>query len=106
MLDIDIDQIREEYESERPIYEAFSRFVYEKIDQEIRQRGIKVSNIQYRAKEVESYIKKALRPKYSGQQINISDKAGVRVVVTYSDLVQEISSLIPDIFIVKKSKTN
>jgi ppGpp synthetase/RelA/SpoT-type nucleotidyltranferase len=102
MLDIDIDQIREKYESERQLYKAFANFVYEKINEEIRLRGIKVSDIQYRAKEVESYVKKVLRPKYSGKQINISDKAGVRIIVTYFDLVQEISSLISEVFVVRK----
>lgn len=104
MIHLNPDQLREDYIKQRPLYEEFAAHVHNVLEREIRIRNIKVFSIVHRAKEVDSFVKKAIRKKYSSPLSEIKDKAGVRLIATYFNALSELSVLINEIFQVHKSE--
>lgn len=89
-----IDSLEKRYKQERLEYQKFADHVKNILTITTQRRKVNCY-IEARAKEVDSFIKKALLKNYSYEEIN--DKAGVRVIVTYQedlpDLVKNIHSI-------------
>lgn len=98
MLNFDLEELKELYNQQRPRYESFAKHIEHSINRELRQRKINFIEIKSRVKEVDSFLKKAIRKKYSSPIEQIRDKAGVRVTVTYPETIKEVSSVIDEIF--------
>ncbi|MGJ3250892.1 MAG: hypothetical protein ACFE0J_07145 [Elainellaceae cyanobacterium] len=102
MINLDPDALREAYEKQRPLYKEFASYVCDVLDREIRQRNIRVLSVKHRAKEVESFVRKALRQQYFSPINEITDKAGVRVTTVYLNSLKHISNLVSEKFLVHK----
>ena len=94
---IDREELRRQWEAERPLYDRLSKLVKMQIQRESQQRGI-YCTVTSRVKETDSFIKKAVRKSYSDPYYDIRDKAGVRVVCTYRDSLPQIEGLTNDLF--------
>lgn len=97
----DLEVLREQWLREKPLYERFAVFVRDLIREEARSRGI-ICTVEHRTKHVASLLKKALRKPYVAPYDEITDKAGVRAVVTYHELLPQMEELIRGTFEVLK----
>lgn len=94
------DLLRQRYESERPTYEKLADFVQKELKQQLLQDGISCM-LEARAKEVESFLRKALLKSYTSPLAQIKDKAGVRIILTYSDDLERVKEVIAQSFLVQ-----
>jgi ppGpp synthetase/RelA/SpoT-type nucleotidyltranferase len=81
-----LEDLAQEYAAEQPRHERLAQVVAAKCKEAVARQGI-LCDVSHRAKEVDSFVKKALRldragkPKYGDPLRQITDKAGVRVIV-------------------------
>ena len=96
----------EEFTRKRDLYEHFAWAVRDILADAIEPRGLKVNEIQCRAKEIKSLGKKAItpseqnpeEPKYKNPMSDITDLAGVRVITFFPSTVQTVCQLIQEEF--------
>src|SRR5258708_38555837 len=93
----DLDSLRLRYQAERPRYLALANEVAALLTAATRQGGLHC-DIDPRAKEVGSFLKKVLRKDYSSPWDDIHDKAGVRVITVYESQVGEVEKIILQLF--------
>lgn len=96
---IDSEALRERWLSERQLYDEFARYVAARLEAAVRRHGIACS-VQARAKDVASFLKKALRKRYASPFEEIGDKAGVRLIVTYHDTLAAVEGIVRSEFVV------
>jgi ppGpp synthetase/RelA/SpoT-type nucleotidyltranferase len=96
----------EEYSRKRELYEDFSWTVRDILADAIEERALKTNEIQCRAKEIKSFLKKAKtpsdqnpeEPRYKNPIPDITDLAGVRVITFFPSTIQGIRQLIQEEF--------
>lgn len=106
-------EAREGYESVRGLYEAFARKLAEVLEDCLSERTIVVHSVTHRAKDPESFERKAGQPspdnptvaKYKNPLNDITDKAAVRIITYFLSTVEEISKIISKQFEVIEKTT-
>lgn len=98
----------EQYAMKRTLYEEFAWEIENILTEAIEARGLKkkINVIQSRAKEEQSFEKKAItpseqnpdEPKYENPMTDITDLAGVRVITFFPSTVNEVCQLIQEEF--------
>lgn len=96
----------EEFGRMRELYENFAWAVRDILGDAIETRGLKVNEIQSRAKDVKSFGAKVMiptelnpfEPKYRNPLSDITDLAGVRVITFFPRTVTEVCQLIREEF--------
>ncbi len=96
----------EQFARKRELYEDFASAIRDILADAIKTRGLKVNEIQFRAKEVKSFGKKAMtpneqnpeEPKYKNPMSDITDLAGVRVITFFPSTVHEVCQLVQEEF--------
>jgi ppGpp synthetase/RelA/SpoT-type nucleotidyltranferase len=81
------------YEAERPRFEALAKRIEAALDRDLGAAGV-YCEVSSRAKEVRSFVKKALREDYADPLSEIGDKAGVRVIVPYLEDVARVETVV------------
>jgi ppGpp synthetase/RelA/SpoT-type nucleotidyltranferase len=81
------------YEAERPRFEALAGRIEAALERDLGSAGV-YCEVSSRAKEVGSFVKKALREGYVDPLVEIGDKAGVRVIVPYLEDVRRVESVV------------
>ncbi len=94
-MSTDLEAIRKEWIKERETYKELARTVAERLTSLLERHNV-VPRITYRAKETASLLKKSLS-KSIGYE-DITDKAGVRVVVKFEDQVEPVNRVIESSF--------
>ena len=92
----------EQYGRRRDLYRDFAETVMYILADSIRTRGLRVNDIQFRAKELESFGKKATtpneqnseEPKYRNPLADITDLAAVRVITFFPRTVDEVGQCV------------
>jgi ppGpp synthetase/RelA/SpoT-type nucleotidyltranferase len=84
------------YEAERPRFEALAKRIDAALRRGLRSAGV-YSEVSSRAKEIGSFVKKALREGYADPLAEIGDKAGVRVIVPYLEDVRRVEEIVEEI---------
>jgi putative GTP pyrophosphokinase len=92
----------DQYSKKRQLYDDFTVEIENILRQAIETRGLKINDIQGRAKSEESFGKKAatpseqdpVKPKYTNPMKEITDLAGVRVITFFPSTVEQIDALI------------
>jgi len=92
----DYGAIHDAYASERPTYVALAELIGRELERRLQALGLEVI-VQWRAKDLLSFTKKALRGGYVDPLAEIGDKAGVRVIVHYLDDVGAVEAAVGDI---------
>jgi ppGpp synthetase/RelA/SpoT-type nucleotidyltranferase len=89
------DYIRE-YQQRYPIYSRFSQKTHDLLRELIEHEEIKIHIIECRPKDVSSFSEKIRRPgkSYNNPLVELSDLAGVRVIVYYQDDISRIGEII------------
>ena len=96
----------EQFTRKRELYEDFAWVVRDILADATKTRGLKVNEIQCRAKEIKSFGKKAItpneqnpeEPKYNNPMADITDLAGVRVITFFPSTVNEVCQLVQQEF--------
>jgi ppGpp synthetase/RelA/SpoT-type nucleotidyltranferase len=91
-----IDNIVKEFEYKRQTYIDFGKKLSEFLKLELKKVGIDDAIIKDRAKGVDEFSKKIVRPgkKYSDPLSQITDLTGVRIIVYYTDLIKTVEEII------------
>jgi len=96
----------EQYGRKRDLYEDFAKAVRDVLADAIRVRGLRINDIQYRAKGLESFGKKVTtpteqnpqEPKYKNPVGDVTDLSGVRVITFFPRTVDQVCQCIQDEF--------
>ncbi|MEK4131622.1 hypothetical protein NYE67_18520 [Solibacillus sp. FSL W8-0474] len=91
-------QLKEWYEEIRPLYEMLGKKVKDIIEDMLSEGGIQVHSIDFRAKEVDSFVKKAIKDKYTYPQEEIHDLVGIRVITFVKSDVIKVCDVIKPLF--------
>ena len=94
-FDSNTEALKQRYAQERSEYQKFADHIKSILAKTTRKRKV-VCTIDARAKEVDSFVKKALVKNYLYDDIN--DKAGVRVIVTYQEDLPAIVKIVRALF--------
>lgn len=81
------------YEIERPRFETLAHRIQAALERDLRSAGV-YCEVSSRAKEIPSFVKKALREGYSDPLAEIGDKAGVRVIVPYLEDIGRVEAVV------------
>ena len=96
----DFEQLSDLYAAERPSYESLAGQLAGALEEHLRAQGLQPV-VLWRAKTVQSFVKKALRNGYADPMAEIGDKAGVRVIVDFEadiEVVREVTQDLCTIF--------
>jgi len=96
VADSSYTELAEAYEEERPRFEALAERLNAVLTRDLRAAGV-YSEVSSRAKEIGSFVKKALREGYADPLAEIGDKAGVRVIVPYLEDVRRVEDVVEGI---------
>jgi len=91
-----IESIVKEFEQKREIYVDFGKKLSEFFRNELKKANIDDAIIKDRAKGVDEFSKKIVRPgkKYIDPLKQITDLTGVRIIVYYTDLIKTVEEII------------
>jgi ppGpp synthetase/RelA/SpoT-type nucleotidyltranferase len=92
----------EQFAAERPRYERLARWLGERLKTQVRAAGVYEPLVDSRAKEVDSFVKKAVRGPYSDPLAQITDKAGVRIIVALTSEVRLVEAVVAENFDVRE----
>jgi ppGpp synthetase/RelA/SpoT-type nucleotidyltranferase len=96
----DLEEVRKTWIKERPIYERFVNHVTAILRSEFRNP---TTQIYGRPKEIDSLLKKLIR-KPDKTYADITDKAGIRVIVKFSDELEIVGRFIEQKFSILKKE--
>ncbi|MCM3527864.1 hypothetical protein M4D56_01980 [Cytobacillus oceanisediminis] len=99
------DQLSKWYKENRPLYESLSNKVEGIIQEILQYNNIEVYSITSRAKEIESFIDKAKKDKYTDPMNEIKDLAGIRVITFVKSDVEKCCDLIKPLFKIDESNS-
>lgn len=87
------------YQLEKPLYEKFTVKIHSLLDDLLKNEDIKAV-IESRAKEIDKFAEKISRPGkcYKNPPSEITDLAGIRVILRTTDDVERVSKIISDEF--------
>ena len=99
-------QAIQEYQKVRPLYQEFTNVVKNVLSEAMKARHIKIHSIEARAKEIDSFGDKASmpspndpsKPNYGNPLYEITDLAGVRVIVFLPRTLDIIDKIIQEQF--------
>jgi len=96
----DLDRLASEYAAVRQLYERLSNRVADLLTALVEEMNIEIHAVERRAKSVESFRDKVTRPEksYADPLRDITDLAGVRLILYYSDDVAAVKKLIAEEF--------
>lgn len=105
-------QAIEKYQKARPLYEEYSKVIRNILFESFNARDIKIHSIEARSKEIDSFGDKAAtpspinpdRPYYPNPLSDITDLAGIRVIVFFHRTLEMVDAIIRSEFdVIEKS---
>ncbi|MGW2468718.1 hypothetical protein [Streptomyces bauhiniae] len=97
------NEARLRYIQEKPIFETLASNVTDLIRTEAAANGI-TCEVQGRSKDIASFVRKAIKKRYANPWDEITDKAGVRVILEHSNDVDEVLEVIRAAFTVLREE--
>ncbi|MCW2999175.1 MAG: hypothetical protein JWN65_2724 [Solirubrobacterales bacterium] len=95
----DFADVQQSFSEQRPNYEHLAKTLGEALKERLAARGLDTI-VLWRAKDILSFAKKALRKGYADPIAEIGDKAGVRVIVHYAGDVPVVEEIVSSLAIV------
>lgn len=105
MRGADLDELRQRFLDNRPLLERLRDEVRDRLDDELRVRGLLAVALDARVKDVSSFVKKVLRKGYNDPWEEIRDKVGVRLTATYAESIADLESMVSDLLVVHHSES-
>lgn len=97
-----MDALRVEYQREYGRYGRLGQWVAALIKPALNDAAVYVPFVEDRPKDVPAFLKKAFRKGYEDPMTEITDKSGVRVVVSLKSDVKKVEGIIDDLFIIEE----
>ncbi|MCL5961894.1 MAG: RelA/SpoT domain-containing protein [Chloroflexi bacterium] len=94
---MELGALRSFWIENKALYESFAKHVHERLLGGLCDAGIPCET-SYRAKALDSLVKKAVRKGYADPIRQITDKAGVRIVLLYQDHREPTEELLYNLF--------
>ena len=94
---MDSEQLWNQWMAERGLYGRLCEHIKQEIEKATSQKGIPCQVVG-RVKEPNSLVKKALARQYNNPYEDIQDKAGVRIVCTYKEYLDELEEVLRELF--------
>ncbi len=97
----------EQYNARLSIFENFSREVSRILDSALRKAGTRPQSVTWRAKDATSFRRKleVEEGRYNDPLSQVTDLAGVRVIVYYPSDVDKVANLVEENFLVDRANT-
>jgi ppGpp synthetase/RelA/SpoT-type nucleotidyltranferase len=95
---MDLENVRAEFLSDEQFYADLCRWASDKIDAGLKHTAVYAPVVDGRPKDLLSYLKKVMRKGYDDPLRQITDRAGLRIVVTFPQDVPDVESVITDLF--------
>lgn len=92
-----VEELRIAYLAERARYEKLAEYVRTELSTRVQAAGVP-AQITARAKDVPNLLRKAIKKGYTDALAEITDKAGVRVIVGHLHQVDTVTALVHDGF--------
>lgn len=100
-------QLKQWYIAERPLYENLAKKVADLIKEILDKNNIEYHSITYRAKEIDSLLKKAKDKQYKDPINEIQDYAGIRVITfVKSEVIKACDLIKPEFTIDEKNSSD
>jgi len=99
------EELMQWYVKNRPIYSNLANKVESIIKEVLDAHGAKFYSISSRAKEIDSFVKKAQKPKYTDPVNQIQDLAGIRVITYVKSEVTKCCDIIKPLFYIDKENS-
>ena len=80
----DYEDLRAEYLAVHPTYERLAQRLHALLRNQLDAAGLRIVEVSARAKEPDSFVKKALRKGYADPMQAIGDKAGARLILPFA----------------------
>jgi ppGpp synthetase/RelA/SpoT-type nucleotidyltranferase len=96
-MTVALEAARRAWLEQRPAHEAFATHVSDLLAREAKRRGM-YCRVEARAKDVKSFLKKAILKKYSDPVSQMGDKVGARLAVPSLDLIPGCRSIVEHLF--------
>ena len=91
------------YENVRPLYKNLVGEILFGLRRNLREGGFTGTEVQGRAKEIDSFLEKCSRKEYADPLSEITDLAGVRIICQFTTDIEQIESLIRNMFVVHET---
>src|SRR5581483_8225495 len=91
-------ELRDAYVAERPRFIRLAKAVERSLGSALRAAGFTQVAVTSRAKDVQSFVRKALLKHYADPLNDIQDKAGVRAIIPYRQYESEFETLVQNRF--------
>jgi len=92
-MNLDYAAMRDKWIKEKPLYERFARYIEDSVSQHIRIKGF-WARTSYRAKDLDSFLKKIFRKRYDDPFRQMIDLAGVRITVKFLEHLYEVKTIV------------
>jgi ppGpp synthetase/RelA/SpoT-type nucleotidyltranferase len=90
MNSYEIQELRKDYLSRKDEYERFANLICERLKYLVKNLEIHYYSIDFRIKDVDSFIKKAIRKNFEHPLIEITDQIGIRITTIYQNELDKI----------------
>ncbi|MBV8256067.1 MAG: hypothetical protein JO154_25955 [Chitinophaga sp.] len=103
---IDLKELRNQYSGViHPLYSAFGKTIVDTIQDELEKKSIKIHGISYRAKGLDSLLKKIDKKSKYNLLEEVTDLCGVRVITYLESDVEKVYEIIKQTFAVDKDNS-
>ena len=94
----DLEQLRSAFAEAQDGYSKLCEWAKERLRLALKTAPVYYPVVDARPKDVQSFLKKAMLNDYDDPMSRITDRAGVRIVVTFKSDVPEVERVIPEVF--------
>jgi putative GTP pyrophosphokinase len=100
-----IEETIQWYRDKKALYEMLSNKVANIIIENLEQRDINYHSVTFRAKDIDSFARKAKNDKYSDPENEIKDMSGIRIITYLESEVNKIATIIEGLFEIDKANS-
>ena len=97
---LNVEEVVNAYQEKRSLYQEFAKTLHQYLEERLRARAIEDFRVSSRAKSLDSFKEKIVRPgkQYIDPLRQLTDLAGVRIIVCYVDQLVQVEEVIKSEF--------
>jgi len=101
-LSFDLDEVRAAFVADEERYERLCQWAKQRLEERLKGSSVYTPTVTGRSKDLISFLRKAMRKGYNNPLAEITDRVGVRVLVTFKQDVALVEKLIKTSFAVRE----
>ncbi|MDB4921220.1 hypothetical protein [Mucilaginibacter sp.] len=102
---IEIEKHIEEFKIKQELYKQFAEEIAKFLKVKIENKNVKDFSVKHRPKDLKSFAGKIKRKEYADPLNDITDLAGVRIIVCYIDQIRIIEEIISNEFLIDTERS-